>query len=173
MMVALIDTALMGSHLEINHHVSNLCIVKCGDEDSPVKLMFLAAASCATEYHNGNLCLLSEAQDAKHSTSIACSQDTDSATCNDAGTLPAVAEEHGVRKPNRPCKGKRNRYKKLVKRLQIQFLEDPGFFKLETSSLLPSLQRNDKQRARLMQRMDNFTNKAKMCDVVEINIGTL
>jgi len=146
-MGALLDTALMESHLKINHHVSNLCIVKCGDQDSPVKLMF--AASRASDYHNGNTCLLSEAQDAKPSTSIACS-------CNDAGTLLAVAKQHGVKKPNRPCKGKRNRYKKLVKRLQIQFLEDPSSFELETVSLLPSVHRNDTQRARLMQRMDNF-----------------
>jgi len=173
MVVAVIDTALMGSLFEINHHVSNLCIVRDGDEDSPVKLIFLAAPSRATDHQNCNLCLRSEAQDAQHAIRIACSQDTDSATCNHAGTLLAVADEHGVKKPNRPCKGKRNRYKKFVKRLQIQFLEDPSSFELETINLLPSLQRNDKQRPRLMQRMVNFMYQAKMCDVVEVNIGTL
>jgi len=172
MVVAVIDTALMGSLFEINHHVSNLCIVRDGDEDSPVKLIFLAAPSRATDHQNCNLCLRSEAQDAQHAIRIACSQDTDSATCNHAGTLLAVADEHGV-KPNRPCKGKRNRYKKFVKRLQIQFLEDPSSFKLETISLPSSLQKNDNLQARLMHRMENFMYQAKICEVVEVRIGTL
>jgi len=167
-MVGLMDTALMGSHLETNHQVSNVCNVRCGDTDSPVKFN-----SRATDYHNHNSCLMSEAQDSKHATSRASSQDTDSAACNDAGTLLAVAEEHGVRKRSRPCKGKRNRYKKFVKRLQIQFLEDPSSFKLETISLPSSLQKNDNLQARLMHRMENFMYQAKICEVVEVRIGTL
>jgi len=195
-MVGLEGTALMGSHLVMNHRSSNLCIVSCGDEDTPVKLMFLAVPSPTTENHNDNSCLLPEGWDAKHATSIACSQEADSTcddagtppgstscddagtppdstSCDDAGTPPAVAEERDVRKPSRPCKEKRNRYKKLVKRLEVQILQDPSSFDFETISLPPSLQRNDRQRVKLMERMNSFHYRAKIHDEFEVNMVTL
>jgi len=164
--------ALMGAHHVMTHRSPNLCIVRCGGADTPVKLMFLAVPSPATEYHNDNSGLLPEGWDAKHAASIACLQEADSTSCDDAGTPSAVAEERGVWKHSRPCKEKRNRYKKLVKRLEAQILQDPSSFDVETVSLPPSLQRNDKQRAKLMERMNSFQYKAKMRDEIEVNRAT-
>jgi len=173
MQVDLLDTALMGSRPVTDHSAPNLCTVKCGDQDTPVKIMFLAAPSPAMGDINVNTCLLSQGRDGKHATSTACSQDLDSTACDDAGTPLAVAEQYGVRKGGRPCKAKRIRYKNLVKRLEIQILEDPSSFDLEAMSLPPSLQTNDEQRAKLMQQMEVFKHRAKMCEEVVVNIGTL
>jgi len=169
-MVDLMDTALMGSIPVMNHGAPKLCIVRCGDQGAPVKLMY--SVSPAAEDHKVNTSLRSEGQDSKHSACIACSQDSDSTACDDAGTHVAAAEQLGVRKI-RPSKGKRSRYRKLVKRLEIQILEDPSSFDLEAISLPPSLQRNDKQRAKLMQTMEVFKYRAEMCGEIVVNLGTL
>jgi len=78
-----------------------------------------------------------------------------------------------VCKHSRPCKEKRNRYKKLVKRLEVQILQDPSSFDFETISLPPSLQRNDRQRVKLMERMNSFHYRAKIHDEFEVNMVTL
>jgi len=173
MMVDLKGTALMGTRHVMNHRSPNLCIVRCGGEDNPVKLMFLAVPSPATEYHTDSSGLLPEGWDARHATSIACLQEADSTSCDDAGTPPAVAEERCVWKPSRPCKGKRNRYQKLVKHLEAQILQDPSSFDFQTVTLPPSLQRNDTQRAKLRERMHSFQYQAKMRDEVEVNRATV
>jgi len=112
------------------------------------------------DYSNNSLFLSAE-EDGKHATSFVTSQDSDATECDHAGTFEADDEKQGVRK-SRPCKGKRNRYKKLVKSLKGQISENPDSFCLEPTSLPPSLQRNKKQQEKLMQQMQIFKYQVRM-----------
>jgi len=159
MIVDLTGTSLMTSCPKMKHRTPMLYPVRLGDKDTPIKLMFLEAPPPSLEHYSDNTYLLSAEKQNKHATSFATSQESDSTACSDVGILEAAAE---VRKC-RPCKGKRNRYKKLVKKLEAQILDNPESFNLEPMSLPPSLQRNDKQREKLMQRMQKFKYSVKMC----------
>jgi len=75
-------------------------------------------------------------------------------------TDEAVAEERNQEKKNRPCKGKRNRYKKLVQRLETQISENPEIFDIDQVVLPPSLQANHSQRLKLIDRMERYKNRA-------------
>jgi len=70
-----------------------------------------------------------------------------------------VAEELNQAKKSRPCKAKRNRYKRLVDRLQRQICENPEVFTMDQVALPPSLQANDRQRLRLIDRLIVYRNE--------------
>jgi len=74
-------------------------------------------------------------------------------------TAEPVVEEQNQAKKSRPCKGKRNRYKKLVDRLQRQISENPVVFAMDQVDLPPSLQANDRQRLRLIDRLKSYQHK--------------
>jgi len=74
-------------------------------------------------------------------------------------TAEPVAEEQNQAKKCRPCKGKRNRYKKMVDRLQKQISENPEVFRMDQVVLPPSLQANDRQRLRLFDRLKRHQHK--------------
>jgi len=151
----------MTSHPAMNQPSPMLYAVNLGDKSTPVKLMFLKAPPPALEDYSDNSLFLSAEKDGKHATSFVTSQDSDATEIDHAGTLEADAEKQGVRKV-RPCKGKRDRYKKLVKSLKSQILENPDSFYLEPTSLPPSLQRNGKQREKLMQQMQDFKYQVRI-----------
>jgi hypothetical protein len=62
-------------------------------------------------------------------------------------------------KAYRPCRAKRNRFLKLVKRLEAQVLEDPTGFSMDTVTLPPSLLNNLGERQRLFDLMDSYQHK--------------
>jgi len=151
----------MTSFPAMNQRSPMLYAVNLGDQSTPVKLMFLNAPPPALEDYSNNSLFLSAEEDGKHATSFVTSQDSDATECDHAGTFEADDEKQGVRK-SRPCKGKRNRYKKLVKSLKGQISENPDSFCLEPTSLPPSLQRNKKQQEKLMQQMQIFKYQVRM-----------
>jgi len=72
-----------------------------------------------------------------------------------------------VGKNHRPSYGKHKRYQKLVRRLEIQIMANPDLFDLDKIDFPPSLQANDKQRQKLMQRLLEFKHQAKIGEVAE------
>jgi len=149
----------------MNHRSPMLYPVRLGGKDTPIKLLFLDAPPTAWDDDKDNSWLLSAVKDSKDAASFVNSQDSDSTAYNDAGILEPVAREQGVRH-SRPCKGKRDRYTKLVKHLENQILDNPDSFNLDPARLPPSLQSNGKQREKLMQRIQNFKDRVKMCQEV-------
>jgi len=141
----------------MNHRAPMLYPVRLGDRDTPIKLLFL---DVPPPDYKDNSWLLSAEKDSKNVASLASSQESDSTTYDDAGILGAGAGEQGVRH-SRPCKGKRDRYTKLVKHLENQILDNPDSFNLDPARLPPSLQSNGKQREKLMQRIQSFKDRVK------------
>jgi len=165
MNIDLTTTSLMTSWPKMKHGTPTLYPMSLGDKGAPIKLMFVEALPPALEDYTDNAFVLSAEKHLKQGTSMSTSQDpdsTDSTECGDVDILKAGAEEQGSRRA-RPCKGKRDRYKKLVKRIELQILDHPDSFNLSPVSLPPSLQSNDKQREKLMQRMLKFQRQVKMC----------
>jgi len=98
---------------------------------------------------------------------VAHTSDSDSPELADAGEPELMVQEQVAYKKSRPCKGKRDRYKKLVKRLQADIQADPVTFDLNALTLPPSLQANDKQREKLLERMDRYQHRVKIDKVSE------
>jgi len=71
-----------------------------------------------------------------------------------SSTEDTAAEEQTKKK--RPSKGKRDRYSKLIQRLQTQISENPEGFTFDEVVLPPSLQANDKQRLKLIEQMERY-----------------
>jgi len=71
---------------------------------------------------------------------------------------PAPEDQSQVKK-GRPCKKKRNRYKKLVHRLQTKISENPEVFTMDEVVLPPSLQANGSQRLKLIGRLERYQHK--------------
>jgi len=94
-------------------------------------------------------------------------QDVEETVLRDSHSFESVAVVDMVRKSPRPSKAKRDRYRKFVRRLEIQILANPDLFDLDKIDLPPSLQANDKQRQKLMQRLLRFKHRAKMGEVAE------
>jgi len=61
----------------------------------------------------------------------------------------------------RPCKGKRDRYRKLLTRLQQQVEEDPDGFNAENLDLPPSISSNEAGKAKLVARMELLASQVK------------
>jgi len=76
-----------------------------------------------------------------------------------SSTDEPAAEEQNQETKRRPCKGKRNRYKRLVHRLQAEISEKPEFFTMDEVVLPPSLQANDCQRRKLIDRMERYQHR--------------
>jgi len=74
-------------------------------------------------------------------------------------TAEPVAEEQNQAKRARACKAKRNRYKRLVDRLQKQISDNPVVFSMDEVVLPPSLQTNDRQRLKLLDRLKSYQHK--------------
>lgn len=70
----------------------------------------------------------------------------------------------GATKPQRPCKGKRLRYRKFVQRLKQQALENPNSFDMKDVELLPSLLNHAERRERLMLYMERFQRNLKCAE---------
>jgi len=92
-------------------------------------------------------------------------QDLDTTVLSDSHSFESAAVVDMVRESRRPCKAKRDRYRKLVRRLEIQILASPDLFDVDKIDLPPSLQANDKQRHKLMQRLLRFKHQAKIGEV--------
>jgi len=69
-------------------------------------------------------------------------------------------------KTYRPCRAKRNRFLKLVKRLEAQVLEDPKGFSMDNVTLPPSLVENHGERQKLFDLMESFQYKVLTSDQV-------
>jgi len=78
-------------------------------------------------------------------------------SCNSStDILSAEERDQEKKKAPRPCKGKRNRYKKLVHHLERQIMANPGVFTMDDIVLPPSLQANQTQRLKLIDRMAKY-----------------
>jgi len=77
----------------------------------------------------------------------------------DVSCNSSTAEEQDQWKKMRPCKGKRDRYKKLVQRLQTQIKANPGVFTMDDIVLPPSLHANPTQRLKLINQMKKYQRK--------------
>jgi len=132
-------------------HLSNL-----GEQDLPREPVFIIRAPPGLEESGLYLSLQSCGEDLNHPTSTAYAKDRDATAFSDAGKPELIAQPQELNKKSRPCKGKRNRYKKLVLRLQADIKADPVSFDLNMLSLPPSLQANDEQRRRLQNRLEHF-----------------
>jgi len=73
------------------------------------------------------------------------------------------------RRANRPCKGKRLRYQKLVARLQSELLACPETFNMEKVMLPPNILENERKRLTLISRMDQFRHQ--VCKGGEANVA--
>jgi len=71
-------------------------------------------------------------------------------------TEDTAAEEQNQTNKKRPSKGKRDRYNKLIQRLQTRISENPEGFTLDEVVLPPSLQANGKQRLKLIEQMERY-----------------
>jgi len=78
-----------------------------------------------------------------------------------ASTDEPAAEEEKHAKKGRPCKGKRNRYKKLVRLLQTQISENPEVFTMDEVVLPPSLQANANQARKLTGQMERYRKSVR------------
>lgn len=79
--------------------------------------------------------------------------------------ITEVASLDGCRnKTYRPCRAKRNRFLKLVKRLEAQVLEDPKGFSMDNVALPPSLVENHGERQKLFDLMESFQYKVLTSD---------
>jgi len=77
-------------------------------------------------------------------------------SCDSSTEILGAEERDQVQKMPRPCKGKRNRYKKLVQRLQTQIMANPGGFTMDDIVLPPNLLANHTQRLKLIDRMKRY-----------------
>jgi len=77
-------------------------------------------------------------------------------TSSKSSTEDTAAEEQNQTNKKRPSKGKRDRYNKLIQRLQTQISENPQAFTIDEVVLPPSLQANDKQRLKLIEQMERY-----------------
>merc|ERR1719277_898297 len=71
----------------------------------------------------------------------------------------------------RPCKGKRDRYRKLVSRLTTQIAADPDSFNLETVELPPSIASNEVVKSKLMTKMQLHAEQARDALCPEVQQG--
>jgi len=76
-----------------------------------------------------------------------------------SSTAEPVAEKTDQGKKTRPCKAKRNRYKKLVHKLQTEISDNPEVFRMDQIDFPPSLQANESQRLKLIDRMERYQNR--------------
>lgn len=65
------------------------------------------------------------------------------------------------KRSQRPCKGKRDRYRKLVLRIQQAIDEDPEGFDLEATELPPSIASNKKLKQKLQKRVQAYTSNIR------------
>jgi len=77
-------------------------------------------------------------------------------TSSKSSTEDTAADEQNQTNKKRPSKGKRDRYNKLIQRLQTQISENPEAFTIDEVVLPPSLQANDKQRLKLIEQMERY-----------------
>lgn len=77
-----------------------------------------------------------------------------------AATLDEVHPDAKRRGKLRPCKGKRDRYRKLVLRLVDEIREDPKAFNFESTDLPPSLASDDKAKEKLRGMLQKCVDEA-------------
>jgi len=65
------------------------------------------------------------------------------------------------KKRNRPCKGKRRRFKRFVDNLKNQMSEDVESFNVEEVWWPPSLEANDRKRQQLIKLMEDLQHQLK------------
>mmetsp|Transcript_28666 Transcript_28666/g.89123 ORF Transcript_28666/g.89123 Transcript_28666/m.89123 type:complete len:387 (-) Transcript_28666:59-1219(-) len=89
------------------------------------------------------------------SSTIGCTNGVNCSFCH----LP---HKPGKRKTKlRPCKGKRERYRKLLTRLTYQVEQDPENFSVDKLDLPPSIMANDARKAKLAERMQLLVEQVK------------
>jgi len=93
-----------------------------------------------------------------HSGSSASPHNSDQSQ-SDENPCNSNAAQHKKR-PSRPCKGKRLRFRKFVERLKTQIDSKVEFFDIEEVAWPPSLEINDKKRQLLIQRIEQYQHKA-------------
>jgi len=84
------------------------------------------------------------------------SASSESDITDDASLKASEASSEAENKTYRPCRAKRNRFQKLVKRLEAQILEDPEAFTMDKVALPPSLVNNQGERQKLIDLMETF-----------------
>jgi len=145
------------------HQLPNL-----GETDLPREPVFIIRPPPGLEgpgFHVRSVRLLSFGQECNHPPLIAHTESSDSIALTEAGTFGLMADEQGACKKQRPCKGKRNRYKKLVKHLEAEIQANALSFDFNMKTLPPSLQANEKQRERLRARMEQYQHRVKIGEV--------
>jgi len=86
-------------------------------------------------------------------------QSSESDIADDASLKASEASSEAENKTYRPCRAKRNRFQKLVNRLEAQILEDPEGFTMDKVALPPSLLNNQGERQKLIDLMETFQQK--------------
>jgi len=165
-MVESMSNSIMESSFTLATDPKVLCLAPLADKDTPIKLMFcISPPPGLEEYHKP------PGFPTGHNTSdgvpFTSTHGSDSESCRNSRIPEEVEEEQESHKHNRPCRAKRNRYKKLVYRLEMEILANAGSFDFEAliSRLPPSLQNNHEQRQKLIQRMYDFKHQVTSCSL--------
>jgi len=169
-MAEVVDNAIAQFSVRKDHDNQAECPARWVGKATPLTHWSFIPAPSRLEGHSSNLHSTGpfvSGQSCTYPTSTERVQDVDSTVFNGSQSLESVVEAEEVRKSNRPSNGKRNRYKKFVRSLESQILANPDLFDLDKIDFPPSLQANDKQRCKLMQRLLEFKHQAKTGEVAE------
>jgi len=104
--------------------------------------------------------------DATCSGSVYLQEGTDDSVLEDPAS---EQKKSNKRSRDRPCKGKRLRYQKLVARLQSELLACPETFNMEEVMLPPNILQNERKLLGLINRMDQFRHR--LCKGGEANVA--
>jgi len=86
--------------------------------------------------------------DSKHFSETACMEDT-------------IVSAGKRKRPSRPCKGKRERYRNFVERLKMEISANPESFRMENIALPPSLVENARKRENLMHFIECYRREVR------------
>jgi len=134
------------------HQLSNLRM-----QDVPLEPAFIIRTPPGLVEADFAMSVLCFGQGRNHPTLIAHTEDGDSTAL--------VAQEQIVCKKHRPCRGKRLRYKRFVKRIEAHIQANPVSFDLNKITLPPSLQANVKQQEKLRRRIERYHDWVKTSEV--------
>jgi len=127
------------------------------DQYFPLEPVLIIRPPPGLEEADFAMSVFSSGQGRNHPTLIAHAKDGDSTAL--------VAQEQVVCEKRRPSKGKRDRYNRLVKRLEADIQANPAFFDWNTITLPPSLQANVKQQEKLRRRIERYHDWVKTSEV--------
>jgi len=87
----------------------------------------------------------------------------DDPTSESSQTQQAMTQNN--KKEQRPCKAKRQRYRKFLNKLKAQIVADPSSFDMRQVELLPSLTDHPKRLHKLTLYLENFQEQVRTLNV--------